>query len=238
MTYMRRIDDVLRSRLGTFRDAGIPEPVGGKRWLRFPCPFCGGDRAAISYEVGYFECYHADCRERLSATGDNSVVGRFRLQIRQAARNITADFPYLFRGERGFSEVRNYAAERVMVYAGSRIDGDADAGMLDEWEADVMGNPDQLDRYVLRALNCDLKDYAKSKLRQKRRETPAEPANMKASGYVSAGNLDGYPVLRMRYVEGLTQDQIAKELKVAVRTVKRRMADERKRYRDASNLAA
>jgi hypothetical protein len=56
VTYMRRIDDVLRSRLGTFRDAGIPEPVDGKRWLRFPCPFCGGDRAAISYDVGIFEC--------------------------------------------------------------------------------------------------------------------------------------------------------------------------------------
>lgn len=30
----------------------MPEPVEGKRWLRFPCPFCGGDRAAINYEGG------------------------------------------------------------------------------------------------------------------------------------------------------------------------------------------
>jgi len=234
----RRIDDVLRSRLGTFRDAGIPEPVEGKRWLRFPCPFCGGDRAAISYEVGYFECYRPDCRQRLSATGDTSVVRRYWPQIEQAARNLAARFPFLFRSEIALREAKNYAAERIVIYAADPIDGDADAGQLEEWTEQVKGNPDQLDRFVLQALNCDLLDYAKAKLRQNRRETPVEPGGFAVSGYVSGGNLDDYPVLHMRYAEGMTRVQIARELRVPLSRVKRMISAETKLYESEHKQAA
>ena len=238
MTYMRRIDDVLRSRLGTFRDAGIPEPVKGKRWLRFPCPFCGGDRAAISYEVGYFECYRPECRERLSATGDTSVVRRYWPQIEQSARNLAAKFPFLFRSEIALREAKNYAAERVVIYAGNPIDGDSDAGQLEEWTEQVKGNPDQIDRFVLRALNCDLLDYAKAKLRRNKRETLVAPESLAVSGYISGGNLDDYPVMHMRYAEGMTREQIARELKMSLARVKRMISAETKRYEQEHRLAA
>jgi hypothetical protein len=234
----RRIDDVVRQTLGTFNDAGIPGPVEGKRWLRLPCPFCGGDRAVISYEVGYFECWHKDCRVRLSATGDISDVRRFWLQIEQAARNLAGKFPHLFGNESAFREAQNYAAERVVVYAGSPTEGDSDAGQLAEWEDQVKSDPDQLDRFVLQALNSDLLDYAKARLRQNRRELPLAPESIKASGYVSGGNLDAYPVLHMRYAEGKTREQIARELGVPLARVKRMISAETKRYREENRLAA
>jgi hypothetical protein len=163
----RRIDDVIRRKLGTFCDAGIPEPSPGRKWQRFDCPFCGKSRAAINYNAGYFVCYHADCQVQLSAEGEPSVVARFRPQIRQAVYAIRT----LYDSWRfGWQEVYNFAAERVCIYAGKPDDHDADAGKLDDWEIDVKGDPNQLDRYVLHALNRDLADWARAEVRRRARQ--------------------------------------------------------------------
>jgi len=74
-----------------------------------------------------------------------------------------------------------------VIYAGNPIDGDADAGQIEEWTEQVKGNPDQLDRFVLQALNCDLLNYARGRLRQNKRETPVPPESLAVSGYVSGG---------------------------------------------------
>jgi len=125
-----------------------------------------------------------------------------------------------------------------MIYAGKPIDGDSDAGQLDEWIEQVKGNPDQLDRFVLQALNYDMLNYARGRLRQNKRETPVEPEGFAVSGYVSGGNLNAYPVLRMRFVEGMTRVQIARELKVPLARFKRMISAETKRFESEHRQAA
>ena len=46
-------------------------------------------------------------------------------------------------------------------------------GEIDDWEAKVGGDPNQLDRFVLQALNKRLSNYARGIVRQKRRELSA-----------------------------------------------------------------
>jgi hypothetical protein len=238
----RRIDDVVRLQLGTFRDAGIPEPMEGKKWLRFPCPFCHGDRASISYEVGVFQCFHADCRKRFNAgKGYTWAVARFLPQIEQAVRNARVSFSKLLGGQQGYDDAWNFAAQRVAIYAGEipPTGRDSDAGQLDEWEEQVKGDPDQLDRFVLRALNMDMLNYGRDRLRRNKRETPVEPEKFgSVTGYITTGNLDAYPVLRMRYAEGKTREQIAGELKVPLARVKRMLSAETKRYVEEHGIAA
>jgi hypothetical protein len=269
----RNIAEVIRQELHTFATLGIPEPEQGKRWQRFECPYCHGDRASISYELGIFQCFHADCRRRISVGGHGSwSVQRFRPQINQAVRNIISKFPLLLadkmiegtkkKDTNNREEAEFWAMRRVAVYAGEvKPDGkDSDYDQLVNWEDQVKGNPDQLDRFVLQALNRDMVDWAKSKLGyiKRRHETNLldEDENISpdltTTGGIGAnkgtrtvadsspdtGKLEDFPLLAMRHGEGMTEQQMARKLGVSLKTIKRRIAEELERFREIHDLAA
>ena len=90
------IAEVLR---GQVPGAELPESSAEnpRKWLRFPCPFCGKDRAAINYGLNIFTCYHVDCRVTLStrpayADPAGYLADRFRFQIDQAIRNTRTKY--------------------------------------------------------------------------------------------------------------------------------------------------
>jgi len=160
--------------------------------VRVDCPFCHGKRnetAWVAYETGWFECYRCGENFRvgtdkqrvyISAIGGyvtreipaaTDIVTRFRAQIRQAASNVKAKYgEWVPRWE-----AEAFAEERVMMYAAEHpTPGNSRAGKLADWEDAVKGDPNQLDRYVLRALTCDLFNYARAKVRRVRREKAIE----------------------------------------------------------------
>ena len=239
-----KIDEVLRRQLGTFADCGIPAEDPDKKWLRLPCPFCGGDRARISYRLGVFECPHAKCRKRVRTYGENAPAERFKGVIEHAAWWIFRKYTY-GADEDGapiswvpVEEARYAATGFVLNYAyGKRGDANA-AGMLDDWEAELCG--DELDGRVWGNLKGDLKNYADKKIRYWKRlgtlpdddlgmsplvtKTGAVP--VASEDYAGAppstpncavsdecgGDLFGYPLLQMKYGDGLTDAEIAKKI--------------------------
>jgi hypothetical protein len=181
---------------------------------------------------------------------------RFEPQVRQAARKCADKFP-----SARFREALQHAYERVLIYAGSPVPGDADSGMLDDWEAAVDGDQDQLDRFVLQALNCDLLDWAKLRIARARREAsyddldsdqpPAQAGadwnwnQVRTRGANASRRLAGsdrskpdygfsasdYPYLYAREVEGVTVEELAERDGVTVRTVNRKLWTERQHLR-------
>lgn len=224
------IDDLIRRDAKTFRNLDIPEPDHGRpeAWLRLPCPFCGrGGRrppAVINYGIGWFGC-HA-CGVRKSASYDLSAAARFGAVLRRAAWTAWRKFP----GVLTLDEARSYAGERLSVYAGPDDGSCADAGALERWEKEADGE-DQLDSYVLQALNCDLIDYARKLFRQQEREIPEAAGSsrpedewrtqwlaglldsktfedwehMRDSGHFGQSD---YPVLYMLHIEGYTRAEV------------------------------
>ena len=205
------------------------------KWLRFPCPFCGKERAAINYALDLFVCYHADCRVRIwakhrFADPAGYLPHRFQFQVDQAVRNVRAkwgrwidDIDARDKGE----DAAQYARQRLIEY---------DSGSeMDNWESKVDGNPDQLDRFVLRALNCDLHDWAKKLKRQRERLSLTDPQYMEseqAQLYSKEMSPEdnaiwrSWPLLELRFRYGYTNREIADALGVSTRTVDRRMAEE------------
>jgi hypothetical protein len=215
------IGDVIRRKAG--RDVDLPADNESDRWQRFPCPFCGKPRAAINYAIGLFNCFHADCQVKIWASppDGSDAPFRFRLQINQAVRNVCAGTlaPYL---DRERHDIRQQAREMVIEYE--------ESGQLEDWAYDVHDDPDRLESYVLRALYCDLVQWALKIAR--RRETPVgdaierseiRPAEETPHSVVMWVS---WPTLEMKFRYGMTNEQIAKSLGVSVRTVKRRAASE------------
>jgi len=185
------LEDKLCRDLGTNIPPELPDPAPDKRWPRVPCcPFCGGRKtAAVNYDISWFKCFR--CGNEVSAgmvrqhiylsdgelvskdvPAGADVAARFRAQIDQAARNVQAKYGRWMPDW----DARSFAAERVLVYAGEPRPKDSRAGKLDDWETQVNGDPDQLDRYVLRALTSDLLNYSRGKVRARRSEMAAQIA--------------------------------------------------------------
>jgi hypothetical protein len=185
------ITDELCRHLGTYRTPELPEDTGKLGWSKhFPCLFCGADgkkTAAINYGIGYYKCFR--CKHDVSAgtyrdrvlIGDECVdcivpagtgpVFRFRAQIAQAARTINDKLP----DYAPHDDALSYARLRVLVYAGEPDIKDADAGKLPVWEDRAQFDFNEVDRFVLAALNADLMDWADKRARQVRREGEPVP---------------------------------------------------------------
>jgi hypothetical protein len=222
------IGDAIRERAGRHVDLPISDPAKPRRWHRFPCPFCGKERAAINYGIGMFKCFHADCGVTLwpDRPQDGShVVVRFRFQIAQAIRNARSKFGRWV----SMHDLVQQARQLVIEYDRS--------GELDDWEADVSGDQNELDRYVLRALNTDLTQWALKVVRRKSRESlvsdvlmdrgerinqarPAEESTEDIVMWIS------WPMLELKLRYGMAVKEIAKVTGVSSRTVNRRMAEE------------
>jgi hypothetical protein len=180
------IADALCRELGSYRTPELPEDTGKPGWSKhFVCVFCGSDgkkTAAINYRINYYKCFR--CGHDVSAGryhdrvwisetrewADHIVpagigpVSRYRAQINQAARNINGKYG-AWAPEWA---ARDHARLRVLIYAGPPDVNDADAGQLPAWEDKAQFDFNEVDRYVLRALNCDLLDWAKARVRRGR----------------------------------------------------------------------
>ncbi len=245
------IGDVIRREAG--RDVDLPED-DGRRWLRFPCPFCGKLRAAISYEIGLFKCFHADCdvKKLWVSRDDAETIRRFWLQIEQAVRNTKSKWGKWV----SWSDLNQQARQFVIEYASS--------GLIDDWRYDLDGDETQVERYLLRELNCDLGNWLRKIVRRKRKEAqlasdtigdldviihrpqtasrhrPRDPIQeglrrVSRPWQESPHNVVmwvSWPTLEMRYRFGMTDEQIAGELGVSVKTVRRRAASEMSDARD------
>jgi len=193
-----------------------------------------------------FVCYHADCGVRLSVPRyDDSWLGhRFQFQVNQAVDNTKASYGRWMAKE--IADLQQYAYQMLVEYDQS--------GQLDNWESDVSLDPDQLDRYVLRALNCDLGNWAARLVRSKRNDNAlVEDEKLKAREYGRTRKGDetskagdewrnairareesvedivmwlSWPTLGLKFRQGLTDKEIAKVLGVSVSTVRRRMGEE------------
>jgi len=228
----RRIDDVLR---GEIPGAELPDPGDGYGWLRFPCPFCGKPRAAVNYTIGMFVCHHGSCGERRWARPDDAGPGeylkcRYEMQIRQAVKNVRRRYGGWIKGEDVY-DLWQHAWLMLAEYD--------ETGQLDDWESEVNGDPNQLDRYVLNAVNCDLMDWAKKLYRRKRGEYLSEPDVLDRTQLRSADESPediamwiNWPTLEMLIKDRMTEQEIAAEMGVSVRTVKRRAAEEKAEARE------
>jgi hypothetical protein len=136
-----------------------------------------------------------------------------------------------FPGVLTLDEARSHANERLAIYAGPDNGAWADSGALERWEKET-DDQDELDRYVLRALNCDLTDYGRKLIRDKQREPQPvrkadETDNDGALVSYFAGLLDSksfedweymrdsgrfprqdYPLLYALKVDGLTRAEV------------------------------
>ena len=90
---------------------------------------------------------------------DDDITVRFRHQVDQAVRNTLARYGRWIEAE----DLRQYAQERLLEYR--RL------GKVAQWRAKVGEDENQLDRYALRDLNCDLADWVRKAMRRMSRES-------------------------------------------------------------------
>jgi hypothetical protein len=137
---LRQIDELIRLKLGTFADAGIPEPQYGKRWSRFPCPFCDSKdkrAASISFTAGRFRCFA--CGTRISERDEaESAISEFQDQIAKAFFKVQQKFPGVVYKAR-IPDYKDKAKELVWEYEVS--------GKIAEWDEKCGGNMAKLKGY-------------------------------------------------------------------------------------------
>lgn len=168
------------------------------------------------------------------------AIERFMPQIKQAAKNATRKYPSL-RSD-ALSQDPKKADEEIapewtnlLGVAAEQVVRLLDSGQIAEWEAGVGGDQNQVDRYVLQALNKDMLDYARKVIHDDDRTRLAgkyRPDSGAVGDWTEpdTGDLSEYPLLRMKHGEGLTQDEIAERLGIPARTVRREMKRERDRF--------
>ena len=109
------------------------------------------------------------------------------------------------------------------------------SGKIDDWEADHSGDQNQVDRYMLQELTCDLFDWAKGVHRRKQadkrivsdaRERGRSQVGLRAESLDDRIVWVSWPYLELRHVYGLTVAEIAEEKGVSRSTARRRIADE------------
>ena len=225
------IGDELKRRIPN-ADLPDPDPTNPDKWHRFPCPFCGKDRAALNYGVGMFRCFHDDCRVTIGPErrpADSALIARFEFQLIQAMRNFRRKYSGVVR--RHNDDIWQFA--RLLVIQYDR------AGKIDTWEADHSGDQNLVDRNMLRELTCDLFDWGKGYIRRLRAEGRQTPESVgwgySAIGPVEDGVIDQltwadrwhrWSYLELRFRQGLSVGEIAREKGVSRRTADRKLAEE------------
>ena len=227
------IADVIKSRVPNV-DLPDPDPANPDKWHRFPCPFCGKERAAINYAVGMFRCFHERCRVSIGPErkpSDNLLTARFQFQIEQAVRNFATRFPRII--ERHKADVWQFARQCVVEYDR--------AGKIDDWEADYSGDQNQIDRFMLRELDTDLIDWAKKYIRRVRGDVAGgdvagdtarkarvdDPVQDEVIDRMTWNERwDRWSYLALRFREGRSVGEIARIKGVSRSTAKRKMAEE------------
>ncbi|HLX48565.1 MAG TPA: sigma factor-like helix-turn-helix DNA-binding protein [Streptosporangiaceae bacterium] len=181
---------------------------------------------------------------------DDSVISKFRFPIWNAAYDAARKWPSF-----DYEDILIQAMESASNYVRGKVGGKHDAGKARAWEAEAGGDANKLDRYVYKALYGDLINWCKQEVRKREYddgkyavETPVPPEFYELPEYghitealechlASRNDLcstrswvdkveKDYPVLVLRYVDKLTQPEIAKTLGKSVATIRRREDEE------------
>jgi hypothetical protein len=229
------IADEIRRRVPD-ADLPDPDPKNPDKWHRFPCPFCRRERAAINYAVNKFKCHHAKCGVTIltGKPAPDLIVVRFHFQIKSAVDSLWTSFAGVLK--RHYPEAWQAAYKLVIEYDR--------AGLIDTWEADNSGDQNQVDRFMLRELSCDMKDWAiwfvRNFVRSGEDDFPDDYEDSFTFGdteppveYQVIWNdlWRRWPYLDLRFRHGRTVEQIAEIEGVSSRTVKRQIAEEKIRAR-------
>jgi hypothetical protein len=150
-----------------------------------------------------------------------ALLHRFRLQIRHAANYIADEKTGKYRQTIELDDARQEAALFTLEYL--------ESGVLAGIERKAGGDPDQIDRYFLRELKCDMLNWAQKEYRDRKRQVdlyqPVDP-------YGSVDYRLSWPTLWMSAVERLTLGEIASVLGVSISTVQRRIEREKAEGRE------
>lgn len=215
-------------------DLPDPDPKDPYHWHRFPCPFCRRERAAINYGVGMFRCFHERCRVAIGPErkpDDRQIIARFQFQVEQAVRNFAGRFPRIY--QRHTDDVWQTARQLVVEYDR--------AGKIDDWEAGNSGDPNQIDRFMLRELDTDLIDWAKKHIRRVKGDVAGGKVEISRAGLDAERPMrnpveeevmndlmwKGWPYLDLAFRHNRTVREIADIKGVSTRTAKRRIAAEK-----------
>jgi len=150
-----------------------------------------------------------------------ALLYRFRLQIRYAAEFIHKKYTFTIE----LDDARQQAALLTLEYN--------ESGVLAGIERKVGGDANQIDRYFLRELKCDLLNWAKKIHRIKQREVLVASDEIRTQLQAEVNPYDevdlrlSWPLWCMRVFDRMGNREIAKELGVSVRTVSRMLAEER-----------
>lgn len=163
----------------------------------------------------------------------SEALRRFDNCIKTAARNVAETFPSVTTAEDAAQE----ASILVLSYAGL-VPGGRHAGMLAGWERITGGAEDQVKRLVANELRLDLSEMYG---REYSKQEPSVPLDSlpdsrhpsvtfedRALNRVDTEQLRlDFPYLTARYLNGLTESEIAEAEGVSRSTVTRRVAKER-----------
>lgn len=148
-----------------------------------------------------------------------ALLHRFRRQIEYAGKFIAGKHSRMIDED----DARQQAALLTLEYLKS--------GKIDELQAKADDNPSLvIEQLFQRELTCDLKDWAKSQLSDRKRAIKWAQGNLLRPDDDPVKEVDyrmSCPVLCMKVYDGMTSREIAKELGVSVRTVGRMIAEEK-----------
>lgn len=152
------------------------------------------------------------------------LLHRFRRQVEQAAKKVVDNWPHLT--DVSPDDARQQAALALLEYQR--------CGQFDRDDAKA-SSPEQLDCFVLAALNGDLANWAvkihadiKRGIEWAEKEANSVQANRNPID--EAEFRLSWPTLHKRYYGGLTTREIAEVLGVSLRTAERMIAVEKRQF--------
>ena len=157
---------------------------------------------------------------------DDDVIVRFRFQVDQAVKNTVARYGQWWIDA---DDLRQYAREMLTEYRRS--------GKIDQWRAKTGGDRNQMDRYALRELNCDLADEVRKIIRRKSNEVLVaglDNVPSQAESPEDSAQWVSWPVLDMWIRWGMTIREIAEVKGVSRMTAQRMLDKEREEAKSAS----
>lgn len=155
-----------------------------------------------------------------------ATLYRFRLQIRSAADSVSGTYRHSVERD----DARQQAALLTLEYL--------ESGVIAGIQRKADDDPNQIDRYFLRELKCDLLNWAEGIHRKRQRERLLAPERMtdirtrlviENDPYDEVDLRMSWPLLCMRVFDRMSVKEVAKELGVSPRTVDRLLAEEKRK---------
>lgn len=161
------------------------------------------------------------------------ILAQYEGVVRIVAASVVENFPQVAEQE----DVEQEARILLLSYAGM-VPGGRHAGVMTEWEQLTDGDPDQLSRLTTNELKLDLNQMYGREADKLLPSVSADalPEHRHPSYEIEDPMLDhldtdqlrlDFPYLTARYLDGLTETELADSLDVSRSTITRRVAKER-----------